>query len=132
MHTNQPRMEACIFGAGSGGQRTLDFYGRRFRVTAFADNDVTKHGRRVAGREVIPPGELMRRGFDRIIVGSQHHAAISRQLLELGLPAERILIADPEVLAGLYRVPRSLKIGVGFAGVVLVLAAFGAFKLLLS
>lgn len=90
---NYPR--AVIFGAGEMGAslyallRKNDYEG----VAYFADNDKGKWGKRLMGREIVPPEKLMELDNGNtvfIIAMSSHHEAIREQLLAMNVAKENI------------------------------------------
>lgn len=82
-----------IFGTGQGGMRVWDVLMGFERVEPvwFADNDARKHGQPFLWLDIVPPAEIPRRKVDYVIVASMYREPITRQLIELGVTADRIL-----------------------------------------
>jgi FlaA1/EpsC-like NDP-sugar epimerase len=91
-----------VFGAGLGGQRLYQVLGPDETVVAFVDNDPTKQGTTLHGHDVLAPAQALQRGYDAIVIASQAHLQIGAQLLALGVPREKIEVADPAILLGHY------------------------------
>ena len=58
-------------------------------MICFSDNDETKIAQPFKSLEVIPPSEIANREFDFVIIASMFYHSIEKQLLELGIPAQR-------------------------------------------
>lgn len=99
------RATAFIFGAGGGGQRAYRFYGERFEVLGFLDNNPHMAGKTVQGLQVWPPDHLARRPFDRILIASGRGYEIYDQLLTLGIDDGRIEFVPGDVMGGRYEPP---------------------------
>ncbi len=80
-----------LFGAGGWGATLQEELERRKdpRPIVFSDNDRTKWGRRLAGRDIIPPRDLSRTGDLVVITSISAGDAISRQLENLGFVRNR-------------------------------------------
>lgn len=92
-----------IFGAGLGGERALRWLktGRRFDVIAYSDNDETKWNRDLNGLRVIPPGQILNMGVDRVLIASVYSAEIHSQLVKMGYPPDRIDVLESDILEGI-------------------------------
>jgi hypothetical protein len=62
----------------------------RIKVLAFADNDAAKHGTKVGGIPVISPESLQTESFDGVVITSMYVEQIHTQLIDLGIPGEKI------------------------------------------
>jgi glycosyltransferase involved in cell wall biosynthesis len=91
-----------IFGAGSCGQKVLDYLDERnkkdkanFNVLCVVDNDSSKHGKRLVLNYTIekPCLEVMCKADRVIIASSPGKSAIYQQLISLGLSKDKILLA---------------------------------------
>ena len=96
------KMNAVIFGAGTAGRRTFQYYRNRYQVIAFADNDPAKAGQSLFGRPIIPAAEISSIHYEHILIGSTYASEITRQLLDMGIPAEKIGWIDGDILEGAY------------------------------
>jgi FlaA1/EpsC-like NDP-sugar epimerase len=97
-----------IFGTGQGGMRVWEALMGLDHIEPawFCDNDVRKQGRPFLWLEVIPPAEIPRRLADYVIVASMYREPITRQLIGLGVPGERIL--TPSVTTNVDTIRREL------------------------
>ena len=82
-------MKLLVFGTG-------EYYGRfkkwltKDEVVALLDNSPEKQHTVIDGVEVLPPKEGVRKEFDAVVVMSFYIKAMKVQLMELGVPAEKI------------------------------------------
>ena len=82
-------MKLLVFGTG-------EYYGRfkkwltKDEVVALLDNSPEKQYTVIDGVEVLPPKEGVRKEFDAVVVMSFYIKAMKVQLMELGVPAEKI------------------------------------------
>lgn len=93
--------DVVYFGAGTDGERALSLYRATERVLWFADNAADRHGTAFHGVPIRPPADLLSGGYDYVRITSGATFAIFQQLLELGIPADRIKapLLEPENLA---------------------------------
>lgn len=82
-----------LFGAGLVGRQALPQYQGSAEVIAFADNDVRKQGDKVLGVPVIRPERIVDADYDQVVITSTSSGQILDQLLELGVPEQRIRVA---------------------------------------
>lgn len=80
-----------LFGLGGryGWARRMN--DGRARIVALSDNNPSLHGQVLDGYPVVPPSDLPRMDFDRILVTSTFFTEIRRGLMRLGIPGEKIL-----------------------------------------
>ncbi len=101
-------LQVVLFGASKAGEFFLS-QNPTLNITAFIDNDPSRHGQKLSGIAVLPPDELLSLDYDQIVITSQWVDAISAQLQQLGVPAEKIVVpAKQQVKATLpfYIAPR--------------------------
>lgn len=92
---HKPRV--LIFGASSGGFNFYKYYGNRYRVVGFLDNNPEKHGRTLCGKKIHSPHHLDQLTYDKIIIASDFYLEINKQLLtELSVPEEKIVFFQDE------------------------------------
>lgn len=85
--------KVLIFGAGNTGKRELNNLQPNDEVIGFLDNDSNKWGEVFCGLPVYEPGSvvLSQMEYDVIIIASvQATTEINKQLLELGVAADKI------------------------------------------
>lgn len=88
-----------VFGASAGGRKALEALQKQGQqVLGFLDNDPNKHNQQIQGLTVLPIDQIPGRSFSRIQIASQHSKAILLQLLECGIPIEKIEITPAEIL----------------------------------
>jgi O-methyltransferase len=85
-------MRILIFGTGSGLGDLLSMLPVDIVVVGLLDNDARKQGTRVHDMPVYPPQVVSDLEFDRIVVSPRDGAAIRNQLVDLGVPREKILL----------------------------------------
>ena len=95
-----PKKSVIVFGCGMGGRRALDHISKDERVIAFSDNDPNKVGSRYLGFDVIAPKTIPACDFAQVLIASQYADAICLQLLELGVPENKIQMLSCDALAG--------------------------------
>lgn len=101
---------AFIFGAGGGGRRANRFYGERFDVLGFIDNNPRITGTRVDGLLVYLPDHLASQSFDKLLIASGRSYEIYDQLMDLGVDDRQIEFVPNDVMGGRYELPtRFLK-----------------------
>ncbi|MFZ0427153.1 MAG: hypothetical protein WAO20_03475 [Acidobacteriota bacterium] len=121
-----------VFGAGCGGERGLRTLPRRRKAVAFCDNDPAKQGERLRGLPVIPPNDLRKTAYDRILIASMYYPEIYHQLVDLGVTPDRIDILDPDILSGQDDPTRSAYGLLFVLSVILGLAVYGMICLVLG
>lgn len=84
-------LQVVLFGASKAGEFFLS-QNPNLNITAFIDNDPSRHGQKLSGIAVLPPDELLSLDYDQIVITSQWVDAISAQLQQLGVPAEKIVV----------------------------------------
>lgn len=89
-----------VFGTGLAGRRAVGTLRGWAEPVAFCDNDTRKHGSRLDGLPVVGVADLAGLSWDGILVASKYWPEICRQLLTLGIPAERIDLARPDLVLG--------------------------------
>lgn len=83
-------LRVAVFGAGEGARRAFGLFSGRVEVVAVVDNDPMKHGTLFLDHRVIAPAHLASIEFDCVVVASIRFNEITKQLLDLGIPPERI------------------------------------------
>ena len=81
-----------LFGASAYGEEALPQIERDYRVSAFVDNDPSKHGNNFAGKPVIGPQDIAAQDYSLIIITSSYAKEIREQLLEMGVSTDRLKI----------------------------------------
>lgn len=77
--------QAIIFGASKFGEIAQIMYREKVDVLFFVDNDKNKVGSSVNGIEVKRVEEVLNYPEVKILIASQHHKEIEKQLIDLGL-----------------------------------------------
>lgn len=83
-----------IFGCGDVGIKAMhQLIAEGNEIIAFTDNSVSKWDTYCEGIKIIPPNEILKEDYDHIAVGLFKAAdLIKRQLLEMGIKEEQIII----------------------------------------
>ena len=92
------RERIVIFGAGEAGRRAMKRLPSDLDVVAFCDNDPAKWNTLVDKLPVVSPSALEHLQISKIVIASQYHSQISRQLLKSGFSPERIRVVRSDVL----------------------------------
>lgn len=87
-------MKIIVFGASRGGQNYIKNHGHEFEILAVADNNVAVHGQLVEHKQIIAPADIPSYSYDKIIVASMYVDSITKQLVDLGIPKEKIAYAS--------------------------------------
>ena len=84
--------KALIFGTGENMFRAYKQLVNNFEIVAFLDNDSSKQGNKVANYSITSIKDLKNFVYDLIIVTPSNHQPICRQLLDLGVNRENIIL----------------------------------------
>ena len=85
-------MQIILFGAGSGLADILSILPNHIQIAGLCDNDPKKHGTTVLGHRVLAPDVLDASGYDFVVVTARAGDAIRTQLVQRGVPREKILL----------------------------------------
>ena len=97
-------MRIVIFGTGSGLVDLLTVLPADVVIVGLLDNDILKQGTRVHDNTVHAPRAVAGMAFDRIVVTPRDGSAMRSQLVELGVPGEKILLFHSSYDAALQKV----------------------------
>lgn len=123
----KPRI--ILFGASKGGLSAIEDLSPKAKIVAFSDNDPTKHGSRFNGIPIVAPNQINDLSPDGVVISSMYSEDIYHQLIEMGYPANRILIHG--VVASQIR-PRYPWDAVFFLGAMIMLVGIACLILLKS
>lgn len=88
------KTRCLIFGTGAGG---LNFYKScrdSYTIIGFIDNNQDKQGCRFFGKNIYAPQQLSNLCFDKIIIASDYHVEIKKQLIdEFAISEHQIMVA---------------------------------------
>lgn len=82
-------MKFLVFGTGEYYERFKKWVAND-EIVALLDNSPAKQHMRIDGTEVLSPQEGIARDYDAVIIMSFYIKVMKKQLLELGVPEERI------------------------------------------
>lgn len=85
-------MRIILFGAGSGLADFLSILPDHTQIVGMCDNDPKKHGTIVFGHRVLAPDALEASDYDFVVVTARAGEVIRAQLVERGVPREKILL----------------------------------------
>lgn len=100
------KVKQIIFGAGQGG---INYYNTRYggkKVVGFCDNSPEKQGKKLKGLKIYSPQELTTLTFDKIVIASMYSSEIYPQLIGIGIPTNKLEIADSEIIYNNWGFPR--------------------------
>lgn len=83
-------MRILVFGTGHIYERNKHRL-KDFDVLAFLDNDILKQGKKLDGIRIDCPKNHNKYQYDTVIIMSVHYKEMRLQLLELGIPYEKII-----------------------------------------
>lgn len=87
-------MKIIVFGASRGGQNYIKNHGHEYEILAVADNNVAVQGQLLEEKLIIDPADIPSYLYDKIIVASMYVDSITKQLMDLGIPKEKIAYAS--------------------------------------
>lgn len=87
-------MNVLLFGASLGGENFIKNHISDYNYLAIVDNDQNKHGLFLQNVEIICPERIFSYEYDKIIVTSMYVDSILKQLLDLGVPKDKIEFAS--------------------------------------
>lgn len=91
-------MNNCIvFGASNGGKNFITQQNTD-NILFVVDNDVHKHGEKIEGKEIYPVEKILGSEYDYIIIASMFFKSISKQLVNLNVPREKIKCAPKTLM----------------------------------
>jgi O-methyltransferase len=85
-------MRIILFGGGSGLADFLSVLPDHVEVVCVCDNDPNKHGKIASGHRIAAPEALERNAYDFVVVTARAGDKIRRQLVDGGVPREKILL----------------------------------------
>lgn len=84
-----------VFGASKGGESVFNEIRHQYNVLGFVDNNTNIQGGKLLNKEVYAPEQLKTLTFEKIIIASDYHREIKKQLIEqLAINPEKITIFD--------------------------------------
>lgn len=83
-------MKVIIFGTGKKYQESKSKLRKNIEIAAFVDNDSSKWGNKLDGVLVISPQKIPALIYDFIFLLSTYYREMRKQLLEAGIPAEKL------------------------------------------
>jgi hypothetical protein len=85
-------MRILIFGTGSGLGDLLSVLPPNVEIIGLLDNNPKKQGTTIGGKPVHPPSAIASLEFDRIVISPRDGATIRNQLVDMGVPREKVLV----------------------------------------
>lgn len=91
-------MNNCIvFGASNGGRNFIKQQNKD-NILFFIDNDRNKYGEEIEGKKIYAVEKILDSEYDYIIIASMFFKSISKQLLSLNVPKEKIKYAPKTLM----------------------------------
>jgi len=91
----------AAFGAGSGLNDLLTLMPDDVELVAIGDNDANCQGKKMRGVSVVAPTDIAQIECDAIVITASAVDPVRRQLIELGVPPEKIIALCPSASAEL-------------------------------
>lgn len=86
--------KVLIFGTGKYYITNEKYIEDIFEIVALIDNDPSKQGKNLNGFQIIHPQEILEYSFDKIFIASMYIDEIKIQLINLGIPENKIISKD--------------------------------------
>lgn len=91
-------MERCIvFGASEGGKNYIQKQGE-YEVILLVDNDLKKQKTKFNGFTIENPQKIYEYEYDCIVIASMYYQSITKQLVEMKVPVEKIKYAPKHLM----------------------------------
>ena len=84
------KKKIIVFGIGNNYFKNKEFLQNRYNVIALCDNSLDKQGNTTDGFKCISPADILTFDFDKIIILPNDFSSIYKQLLQLGIPENKI------------------------------------------
>lgn len=92
---HQEKDVVLLFGASKGGQSVFSIVCQYYDVLGFVDNNKKVQGTKLLGKKVYAPSQLKELSFDKIIIASDYHVEIKKQLIDFfGVSSDIIKVFD--------------------------------------
>lgn len=89
---NKTKPIALIFGASKGGESVFQNIQSKYSIIGFIDNNTKIQGENLLRKKVYSPHQLNGLTFDIIIIASDYHTEIKKQLIDdIGIPDKKIV-----------------------------------------
>ncbi len=93
--TKEHKPTVLIFGASKGGESVYRSIQSEYNVVGFVDNNTKIQGSKLLRKKIYTPDQLRELIFDKIIIASDYHVEIKKQLIdEFGINSDEIFIFD--------------------------------------
>ena len=83
--------KVILFGASICGKKYLNHLSTDEKVLCFVDNNIDKHGKYLMGLPIRSPEEISSLEYDQIVITSEYYNEILKQLVDMGIPFEKIV-----------------------------------------
>jgi len=91
------KKKILVFGTGSGGRASYKSHCASYHIIAFVDNNKNIQGQSLFGSLIISPEEIKNYEFDYIIIASDYHVEIKKQLTDiLQIPLNKLVLFQLE------------------------------------
>lgn len=88
------KIKIFLFGASAGGQIAASKLTKRVQLLGYIDNSEAKIGSQLNGKNVYSPSILYEIEYDFVLISSMYVSEIQNQLLQMGIPREKILVSS--------------------------------------
>jgi len=93
---NAANDRVLVFGAGDGGLKVINCFAeanKNIQVIGFLDNNSAKWNTKLEEYKIYNPKEILEMDYDKIVIASLWNASIRKQLLDMGISEDRIVVA---------------------------------------
>lgn len=81
-----------IFGTGDGSRKMIKYISRKYKISAYIDNNKEKIGSLFRGKLIISPTDISEYKYDYIFIGSMYFREIQKQLMDIGIENKKICL----------------------------------------
>lgn len=86
------KYKLVVFGTGKSAEKVIKSLNTNMaEIVAYVDNNFNKHGQEYKEKLVYPPEGLKSLMFDYVVIAIIKYASVKKQLIELGIPENKIL-----------------------------------------
>lgn len=79
-----------IFGTGKTKDEVISGLNENVNILAYLDNDKSKWGKNINGKDILNPEEITKLDYDYVIIASQFNDSIYNQLINMNIPENKI------------------------------------------
>lgn len=93
LFSDKKKQTVLLFGASKGGESVYEVIRHQYHILGFVDNNKSIQGKKLRGINIYAPTQLVNLNFDLIIIASDYHVEIKKQLINsLGINIDAIRV----------------------------------------